>query len=158
MRVRLNDDQARASVVTRWMLLVPGCATPLLVAIWPSLSVPELVGVAGGVATWTALMIRLHVWRLADGNYGETARLTESAVLFMVFQWLLGALAPPEAQFAFYSPAVIVASHLRIPRLEVPDFGVTCLLTLACGAQALVCVLALGRATGRLLRHRNRPR
>ncbi len=150
--------QTRASVITRWMLLVPGCAMPLLVCVWNPLSVPELVGVAAGIATWTAVMIRLHVWRLADGEYGETTRLSDSAALFMVLQWLAGALAPPEVQFVFYSPAVILASRLVLGPLELADPLITYVLTLACGGQVLACVLALWWAAGRLQRRLNRPR
>jgi hypothetical protein len=146
----------RASIVGRWMLLVPGCAVPLLASIWEPLSAPQLAGVAGGIATWTALMIGLHVWRFADGEYGATARLTTCAVAFMVMQWLLGVFAPWEAQFAFYSPAVIFASPLT--RMELADPLVTYVLTLACGGQALVCILALSWAAARLRYDRNRPR
>jgi hypothetical protein len=142
--------QTRASVITRWVLLVPGCALPLLAALWESLTRAEVVGVAAGIAAWTAIMIRFHVWRLVYGHYGETTRLTVSAALYMVLQWLLGAFAPKEVLFAFYSPAVIASSYLQIPHLEVEDPVIACLLTLACGAQALVCVLGLWRGLERL--------
>jgi hypothetical protein len=148
--------QTRASVITRWMLLVPGCALPLLATIWDTLSAPEVAGVAAGVATWTAVMIRFHVWRLVQGDYGETTRLTSSAIWFMVLQWCLGAFAPREAQFVFYSPAVVLWSLLEIPGVDLPDPGITYLLTLACGAQALGCILGLSWALGRLGRHLNR--
>src|SRR5262245_59568759 len=73
--------QSRMSVCGRWMVLVPACAIPLVIAGWRSVSAYELVGIGAGIATWTVVMIRFHVWRLTSGEYGETTRLTLSAAV-----------------------------------------------------------------------------
>jgi hypothetical protein len=51
----------------------------------------------------TLLMIRLHVWRLAVGRYGETTRLTLSAVVLMAVEWLVLAAAPSIALLVIYA-------------------------------------------------------
>jgi hypothetical protein len=150
--------QTRASAITRWMLLVPGCALPVGFAYGDADSVGELAGLAAAVATWIGVMIRLHVWRLTEGDYGGTSRLTESAAVFMALQWLAWALAPREALLAFYAPAVISAALLVLKHLELPDAVAVFVLTVACGGQVLACVLALSWASGRLVRHLNRQR
>jgi hypothetical protein len=126
--------------------------------MWSTLSAPELVGLAAGVATWIVAMIRLHTWRLTDGAYGETSRLTEGAEIFMALQWLAWALAPREALLAFYAPAVVSAALLLLKHLEPPDPVAAYVLTVACGGQVLGCVLALWWAIGRSVRHRNRQK
>jgi hypothetical protein len=131
---------------------------PVLLAFGDLDSVGESVGVAAGVATWIVAMIRLHTWRLADGAYGETSRLTESAAVFMALQWLAWALAPREALLGFYAPAVVSASLLLLKHVEPPDPVTGYVLTVACGGQVLACVLALWWAIGRLVSHRNRQK
>jgi hypothetical protein len=157
--VRYDErSQTRATIVTRWLLLVPGCAMPVLFAYGGPDSVGESAGLVAAVATWIVAMIRLHVWRLTNGDYGETSRLTESAAVFMALQWLAWALAPREALLAFYAPAVISAALVVLKHLELPDPVAVYVLTVACGGQVLACLLALSWASGRLVRHLNRAR
>ncbi len=151
--------QSRTSVIGRWMILVPGCAIPLVVSAWNTLSAQELAGIAAGVATWTAVMIRLHVWRLAAGSYGETTRLTLSAAMLMVLEWLVLGLAPPIALLVLYSPSAMLVSGVVPANLTRVDALMAYLVTLACGAQALACVVAIWWVSERLhdrLNHQTR--
>ena len=151
--------QSRTSVIGRWMLLVPGCAIPLVISAWHSLSAQELAGIGAGIATWTGVMIRVHVWRLAAGSYGETTRLTLSAAMLMVLQWLVLGVAPPIALLVIYSPSAMLVSGVVPAALTSVDPLMAYLVTLTCGAQALACVVAIGWTAERLhdrLNHRTR--
>lgn len=135
--------QSRGSVIARWMVLVPACAIPLVIPAWRTLSIQELVGISAGVATWTLLMIRLHVWRLAVGRYGETTRLTLSAMVLMAVEWLVLAAAPSIALLVIYAPSAILVGWAVPEALTKIDLLMAYLVTVVCGAQALVCVAAL---------------
>jgi hypothetical protein len=139
---RLGPD-SRMSIIARWMLLVPACAAPLVISAWQSLSVPELAGIGAGIATWTVVMIRLHVWRLATGASGETTRLTLSAMVLMAAEWLLLVTAPSIALLVIFSPSAILVAAIVPKVLTNVDPLMAYLVTIVCGAQALACVVAI---------------
>jgi hypothetical protein len=129
--------QSRTSIIARWMLLVPACAIPLVIAAWHTLSAQELAGIGAGIATWTAAMIRLHVWRLSIGRSGETTRLTLSAIVLMAVEWLVLGTAPSIALLVIYAPSAILVSAVVPDALTNVDPLMAYLVTLVCGAQAL---------------------
>jgi hypothetical protein len=148
--VYTRRSQGLASIIGRWMLLVPGCAIPIVLAARHSLSAPELMGAGVGIATWTAVMVRLHLWRLVAGHDGETTRLTAGAVILMAGEWILLATAPSLALLAVYSPSAMVMAASAPAALRDVEPLMAYLLTLACGAQALACVAALAWGMARV--------
>jgi hypothetical protein len=147
--------ESRMSIIARWMLLVPACATPVVISAWQSLSVPELAGIGAGVATWTVAMIRLHVWRLATGAYGETSRLTLSAMLLMAAEWLLMVTAPSISLLVMFAPSAILVAAIVPTVLTSVDPLMAYLVTIVCGAQALAFVVAIWWLTERFQRRQN---
>ncbi len=143
---RANDNErteSRIGIIARWMLLVPACAIPLVIAAWRTLSAQELAGIGAGIATWTAVMIRIHVWRLSTGRYGETTRLTLSAMVLMGIEWLVLGTAPSIALLVIYAPSAILVSAVVPEALTNADPLMAYLVTLVCGAQALGCVAVI---------------
>jgi hypothetical protein len=129
----------RASV---WILIVLGCALPLLVSLWDTSSTGDLLGAIVGVAVWAALMMFVDMHLQEPGASSTSRVLMASAVFLMVLEWSLVAAFSKLALFALYSPAVIFAAKFPFGIRSLPDFGVALVLTVVCGAQALglVCV------------------
>ena len=120
-----------------------GCALPLVATMQDTLSPSEIVGASAGVAAWIVVMIRIHIWRLVDGGYGETTKLASSAATFMALQWIAWAVVPPTVLSAFYAPAVSLSARLVLAPLGLLEGPTAFVFTLACGSQMLACVLGL---------------
>jgi hypothetical protein len=71
---------------------------------------------------------------------------------------LVQGVAPPIALLLFYSPSAMLVSGVVPAGLTNVDPLMAYLVTLACGAQALACVVANGWAAERLHYRLNHPR
>jgi len=128
-----------------WAVLVVGCAAPLISAMSETLSRDERIAVAAGVAVWIAAMVVIEQRRLRSSRSAAEI-LVPAALVFVTLQGVVAVAAPTAALFAFYSPAVILASRLL---LMPTGAGATAMpsafvLTLACGGQVLAAVLGVG--------------
>jgi hypothetical protein len=127
-----------------WILLVWGCALPLLIITWPTATPGGRAGEVCGVAAWTiAVMARDYQLR-RRGSVDVLRWLWPGAAVLLVAQLLAVAILDP-LFFAFLNaPVLLVVSRQRlIPDSASPFFG-NLLLTIACGGQALVWALVLG--------------
>ncbi len=140
----------------KWAALVVGCAAPVAAAMWSNLDTQGHIGMTAGVVGWIIAMapIERAIQRRESAETSRDLMLGAAALLAIE---AIGWLAWPQAfLFAFFSPAVIAGAKLSL----IPDSGSDLIpafvLTVLCGAQALVCAYLLGKA-GRTVRHRFRP-
>jgi hypothetical protein len=134
--------------IALWMALVVCCAWPPAAAIAPTLSAGERAGTAAGVVVWIGVTAWIQERRRRASNERAAVPLAAGAAVYAALQGVISALFPPSVILGLYAPAVILASRVLRLVLSGPDLYPlwAFVLTLACGAQALLCALAIGRS------------
>jgi hypothetical protein len=129
-----------------WILLVWGCALPLLIITWPTATPGGRAGEACGVAAWTIAVVARDQQLRRRGSIDALRHLRSGAAVLLVAQLLAVAAFDP-LFFAFLNaPALLVVVGLRFITDDASQFVGDFLLTIVCGGQALAWALVLGHA------------
>jgi hypothetical protein len=132
-----------------WILLVWGCALPLLIFNWRIETPGGRAGEVCGVAAWTIAVVACDEQLRRWGASGAMRALRSGAAILIVVQWVAVALLDPLFFPFLYAPALVVVGRLRIIPDSASPFLGNLVLTIACGAQAIAGALALGMIIGK---------
>ncbi len=127
-----------------WILLVLGCAAPLLVITWPGLEAAGRVGEVSGILVWIVLLV---VWDQRRRSYPGAQvpnTIRTGAPVLLVLQGVAALSLAPLDFALLYAPTLLSSAILRYLPDELPFFQ-TLILTLLSGTQVAVCAWGLGR-------------
>jgi hypothetical protein len=116
----------------------------------------EIAGIGAGVAVWIVIMVLVDARRRRQGGDAASS-LAGAATLYLVLQGAVALLTPAVAILLLYMPTVLLVGRLGLRGANPPDGIAAFVLTCACGAQVLACLVGIERLPRRLRSLRRRP-
>ncbi len=138
---------------TTWTGVVAACALPVVHTLWRMTHVSEYASIAAGVLAWNVAMVAIAARRRSRNGGGGLVR---AGTIYAMVQGLVALAAPAPAVLVLYLPAVWAAGGLILRNVDAGSEVSAFVLTLACGAQVLVCLLGIERLIMRVQQGRSR--